>query len=343
MKLKYWVIVVLAIAVVVSVFFNIKIILANETEQEKIVADAYSVQFTAISRELNKLNFTPTNNNFLANIVMSARLEKSFETKEVDRIGTTKEVVGKLLNEGVVSLPESFRIELFLDRFVKYVPDSEFLTQAEYDEKYGYDPEKTTVIADIGGEFDNAIYFKFPDFITDETDFSFRIGMEGIMGTSGMPNKIILDLRGCSRGQTELGASLAECLYKINYLPLKQTRDKLYFTMPAELLFYRIRRPFEVSSEYKWQDTYFHTVNPIFKRTIDNMDPGIYFDRDIISLKRNREEDFKSWIANFNSFINGLEIFILVDNETAGLAELFTALLKNKFADNFHILTIPNK
>ncbi|OWK27287.1 MAG: hypothetical protein US76_02540 [Parcubacteria group bacterium GW2011_GWA2_38_13b] len=339
---KYWLIIALVVAVCVSVFFNIKIALTSEIdEQEKIVAEAYGAEFAEISREASKLNFTQQNCNFITNLTMQALIEKPFETKNADRVGVVKKIVAELESQGVASLPEQFRIELFLDRFVKYVPGSEFLTPAEYDEKYGYDPEKAKVIADICEKFENATYAKFPKFIADETIFSFRVGMQGIMETPGMPAKLVLDLRRCLWGQMELGASLAECLYKINYESLKETRDRLYFKIPAELLFQRIRRPFNACPDYKWQDIYFYTVNPIFTRMVDNKDPGIYFDQDTISVKRKTEVDFKTWTVNFNSFVDSLEIFILVDGKTSGPAELFAALLKNKFADKVIIIGEP--
>lgn len=344
MKFKHRLIVALAIALGVSVFFNIKILSANETatEQEKKISDYYGAQFAAITKEAGRLKLNNDIVNFIASTVMEARLESPYSTTETNRIVVVKKVVDELLSKSVDSLPEPFKIQLFLTEFVKYVPGSEFLSPEDYNKKYDYDWQKSTVIADIGEKFSNAVYFKFPKFLTDESVFSFKLGIEGMLVTMNMPSKLMLDLRGCG-GDTMLGASLAECLYDINYCLHKDTRDRVFFRTPAELFFYRVKRPFDIAPDYKWQSIYFYDINPIFKHFVEARDQGIYFDRDTISIKRENEQKFRALTEEFNTFINSLKIFILVDRDTAGPAELFAALLKHKFGDRALIIGEPTK
>ena len=349
MRLKYWLIVVLATVYCVCMFFNIKIFRANAGEQGIVIAETdaeiqrkiqeqYGAEFLKILEELKLLKMEECTSNFLAKLVVEALLEKPFAVEPADRIGLTKSIVTDLCEKNAAVLPEENKIELFLAALAERVSGSKFLTTEEYAAKYGgsYTNKENNVDLDQD-KFSGAFYLKFNQ-ISDNTFNEFHNGLAGVIlcdNPNIFPAKYVLDFRG-SKGPVEIGARLAELFFPVNY-DKESVRGGLYdttFNVPPQLiLFNRIHRPFSDPKYWDyWKDVYCYTVNPLFEKMLDdNMKLAIdkRFDPYTITVKNSRIEYFDGLIDKFNATVNKTKIIILVDSETSGAGEVLAALLKN--------------
>lgn len=348
MKLKYLVIVVLAVILGVSVFFNIRILRANagereiattetDTEIQQKIQEQYGKEFFEVLNELKPLKMEKCSGDFLARLVMEAFLEKPFVVEPADRVGVTKEIVADLCEKSAADLPEENKVELFLAALAQRVAGSEFLTSEEYFKKYGgsHTNKENNAVLDQD-KFPGAFYVRFNQ-ISGNTFDALHNGLAGVT-LCDKPNifagKYVLDFRG-SKGPVEVGTRLAELFFPVAYDKETVKRglyDSTFRIPPQFILFNRIHRPFSDPKYWDyWKDTWCYTINPLFEKMLDDrMKLAIdkQFDPYKITIKNSRIADFDNLISKFNATVNKMKIIILVDSETSGAGEVFAALLK---------------
>lgn len=344
MKSRYWLIVVLVIVLGISVFFNIKIMLANGTETGKItdveiqqiIQEKYGAEFFRVLEELKPLKMEECISDFVAKLTVGAFFEKPFSIESADRIGTVKEIVADLTSKGVADLPEEHKVELFLSILVRRVFGSEFLTVEEYVSEYeGSCANRENIVELDPDKFPGAFYLKF-NKIRGNTFSALCDALAGIVlcdNSDLFSGKYVLDFRG-SKGPVEVGARSAELFFSVNY-DKENIKRGLYDTTfkipPQFILFNRIHRSLDPRYWDYWKDVYCYTVNPLFEKMLDdNIKLAVdkRFDPYTITVKNSRIPDFDNLISKFNETVNKMKIIILVDSETSGAGELVAALLK---------------
>ena len=337
---KYWLIIVMAVVVCVSVFYNVMVLSANETEQEiqQRLQEEYGAELSAIFNELKPLELKEYNGKFLADLAAGAFSEKKpFAVQSENRVIKIRAIVADLVSKGVAVLPEENRIELFLTILAQSVSGSEFLTFEEYCVKYGgsYTNKENNVDLDQD-KFPGAFYLKFNE-IRDNTFYAFQNALAGVILCDNQDlfsRKYVLDFRG-SNGPVEVGARLAELLFPVGY-DKESAKGGLYDTKfkipPQFILFDRIHRPFSDPKYWNyWKNAYCYTINPLFEKMLDDrmkLAVDKRFDPYTVTVKNSKIEYFNNLIDKFNATINGLKIVVIVDSKTSGAGEVIAALLK---------------
>lgn len=312
------------------------------TKLQKAIKAEFKEDHESIVRVLKPL-FNDHNSNFIAGLINGALLEKPLMKAKIDRAEVAGKIVRELKEMDAMNLPEDVKIKLFLEKLVERIPGSGFLSR-----------EEDRDIVDKLACDDNLVFFdyeKAPGTIyTDlnfyselESFFRFKDNLSSLMKGGLFRNKFIFDLRGCSGGSMKEAAQMAEIFYKLKYetSPEKPMRGWKRFIAPPGLIYNQFSRPFDCLKGIDYvSEQVVSVLNPLVKNLLEEKHlgdvwfekgsikkSGGFFQYNYIMVREKELIDFEKSAAEFNDKLNSFKIVIMVDAETAGPAELFTALM----------------